>query len=66
MHLSTNILTGKAPMDLAATSITLLGQSYNVLPHLLLALDALGQTIALKNADLDLGQYSGQDPCLSV
>src|SRR5579859_4078236 len=55
MHLSPSIGAGKAPMDVHLSSITLLRQSFNMLPQMLKAFDALGQTVALKNADLDLG-----------
>ena len=54
MHLSASIGTGKAPMELASMDIALGGQDHTVLPQLLEALDALRQTAALKDADLDL------------
>ena len=54
MHLSASIDTGKAPMDTAVVPIALGRQGHNMLPQLLLALDAFGQTAPLKNADLDL------------
>ena len=54
MHLSTSIGTGKASMELASMDIVLGDQDHIVLPQLLEALDALRQTAALKDADLDL------------
>jgi hypothetical protein len=41
-------------MDSAVLSFALGCQGHNVLPQMIEALDALGQTAALKNADLDL------------
>ena len=55
MHLSAGIGTGKAPMDTAMVRIALSGQRHNVLPQVIEALDAFGQTAPLENADLNLG-----------
>jgi hypothetical protein len=55
MHLSPSISTGKAPMDPALVRIALSRQRHNVLPQMIEALHAFGQTPPLKNADLDLG-----------
>ena len=55
MHLSTSLSTGKAPMDLAALRVALASQGFNVLPQMLKAFDAFGQTATLEDADLDLG-----------
>src|SRR6266487_54482 len=55
MHLSASISAGKAPMDAAVMRIALSRQGHNVLPEVIEALDAFGQTPPLKNADLDLG-----------
>jgi hypothetical protein len=54
MHLSASIGAGKAPMDATLMGIALARQGDNVLPQVIEALGALGQTTALKNADLDL------------
>jgi len=54
MHLSARIGTGKAPMDMALLRIALSRQGHNVLPQMIEALDAFGQTAPFKNADLDL------------
>ena len=54
MHLSASIGTGKAPMDTTVLRIALSRQGHDVLPQLIEALDALRQTAAFKNADLDL------------
>src|SRR5258708_12523588 len=55
MHLSASIGTGEAPMNATALRIALARQRHNVLPQLIEAGDALGQTAPFKNADLDLG-----------
>ncbi len=55
MHLSASIGTGKAPMDMRLLRIALSRQGHDVLPQMIEALDALGQTAPFKNADLDLG-----------
>ena len=55
MHLGTSIGTGKAPMDATVMCIALGSQVHNVLPQLIEALHALGQTASFKNADLDFG-----------
>lgn len=55
MHLSTSIGTGKAPRDLAALRVAFAGQGFPVLPQMIQAFDACGQTPSLNNADLDLG-----------
>ncbi len=54
MHLSASIGTRKAPMDPSAGSVAFSSQGFNVLPEMLKAFDAFGQTSAFKNADLDL------------
>src|SRR5258708_7444020 len=54
MHLSASIGTGKAPMDMTVLRIALSRQGHDVLPQMIEALDALRQTAAFKNADLDL------------
>src|SRR5437588_6309526 len=55
MHLSASISAGKAPMDTRLLRIALSGQGHNLLPQMIEALDAFGQTAAFKNADLNLG-----------
>ncbi len=55
MHLSPSISTRKTPMHTAAPAIALDHQGHNVLPQMIEALDAFGQTASLKNADLNLG-----------
>src|SRR5438876_9969545 len=55
MHLSPSISAGKAPMDTRLLRIALSRQGHNVLPQMIEALDAFGQTASFKNADLDLG-----------
>src|ERR1700737_1714740 len=54
MHLSTSIGTRKTPMDLSPHSVAFSCQGFNVLPEMLKAFDAFGQTSAFKDADLDL------------
>src|SRR6266699_4140143 len=54
MHLRASIGAGKAPMDAAATDIALRRQGHNVLPQMIEALDTLGQTAPLEDADLNL------------
>src|SRR5258708_7054752 len=55
MHLSASIGTRKVPMNAAVLRIALSRQGHHVLPQMIEALDAFGQTPPLKNADLDLG-----------
>src|SRR2546427_9454760 len=55
MYLSPSIGTGKAPMDSALLRIALSRQGHNMLPQMIEALHAFGQTPPFKNADLDLG-----------
>ena len=55
MHLSPSISAGKAPMDTRLLRIALSRQGHNLLPQMIEALDAFGQTAALKNANLNLG-----------
>src|SRR6266446_302499 len=55
MHLSPSISAGKAPMDTRLLRIALSRQGHNVLPQMIEALHAFGQTAAFKNADLNLG-----------
>ncbi len=55
MHLSPSIGTRKAPMDSAVVRIALSRQGHNMLPQMIEALHAFGQTPPLKNADLDFG-----------
>jgi hypothetical protein len=47
MHLSASIGTGKAPMDVTLLRIALSRQGHNVLPQMIEALDAFGQTASL-------------------
>ncbi len=55
MHLSANLGAGKAPMDATVVRIALSRQRHDMLPQVLEALHALGQTAPFKNADLHLG-----------
>src|SRR5258708_13908378 len=55
MHLSASIGTRKVPMNAAVLRIALSRQGHHVLPQMIEALDAFGQTPPLRNADLDLG-----------
>ena len=55
MHLSASISTRKAPVNLSLDSIPFGCQRFNVLPEMLKAFDAFGQTAAFKDADLNLG-----------
>ena len=55
MHLSASISTGKTPLNAAPVGIALGRQRHDVLPEMIEAFDALGQTASFKNADLDLG-----------
>ncbi len=54
MHLSPSISAGKVPMDTRLLRIALRCQGHNLLPQMIQAFDAFGQTAALKNADLNL------------
>ena len=66
MKFVTSIVGGKAPGDGAALSITLGLQDGDALAQVLHTCHPTRQTPSRKDTDLDLGQYSGQLPCLGV
>ncbi len=56
MHLSGCISTRTALVDPSLCNIAFVRQRFNVLPEMLKAFDAFGQTAAFKDTYLDLGR----------